>query len=170
MSVVWIADLRPCACAGKTQQYLRDDLPLRLLVMSATIDAEAVSRLAGRCTDDQQSGAPVSCGHTLSVRCGGQFSSPGWFRSSCKPWRRGGASQLGSCQVSPKSAGCRTQLRSPAEGRSGTYWLTPLHGELDLAPSGRRKQSGRARPAQDRAWRPPFSADLVDYRRYSRGH
>ena len=38
------ADLGLALCV-QTQQYLRDDPPLRLLVMSATLDAEGVSRL-----------------------------------------------------------------------------------------------------------------------------
>ncbi|MEE4300159.1 MAG: ATP-dependent helicase HrpB [Pseudomonadales bacterium] len=113
------------------RELFRDDDPLRLLVMSATLDVEAVARLLGN--------APVirSEGRQYPVRvCYGAAASP-----RERIVERVVPAVLDALRTHPESSQLvflpgEGEIRRTAEaleGRCGDAELRPLHGGLDLA-------------------------------------
>tara|TARA_R110002020_G_scaffold168713_4_gene357674 strand:- start:1133 stop:3667 length:2535 start_codon:yes stop_codon:yes gene_type:complete len=139
------ADLGLALCR-QTQQYLRDDLPLRLLVMSATIDAEAVSRLLDDAPMISSQGRqyPVDIRYVGAVPVG-QFVEPRVVQIILQALGEEAGSQLVFLPGIAEIRRVQTQLEAQLEGRSDVL-VTPLHGELDLA--AQRRAISPAAPGQ----------------------
>ncbi len=139
------ADLGLALCR-QTQQYLRDDLPLRLLVMSATIDAEAVSRLLDDAPMISSQGRqyPVDIRYAGAVPVG-QFVEPRVAQIIMQALGEEAGSQLVFLPGIAEIRRVQTQLEAALEGRSDVL-VTPLHGELDLA--AQRRAISPAAPGQ----------------------
>lgn len=141
------ADLGLALCV-QTQQYLRDEQPLRLLVMSATLDAEGVSRLLDN--------APIitSMGrqYPVTVKYGAPWEPRQFIEPLvCQTVLQALDDEAGSVLVFlPGTAEIRrvqAQLEQRLAGNPNVL-LTPLYGELDFAtqrqaiqpaPVGQRK-------------------------------
>ncbi len=130
------ADLGLALCR-QTQQYLRDYLPLRLLVMSATIDAEAVSRLLDDAPMISSQGRqyPVEVRYAGAVPVG-QFVEPRVAQIIMQALSEEAGSQLVFLPGIAEIRRVQAQLEATLEGRSDVL-VTPLHGELDLAAQRR---------------------------------
>tara|TARA_R110000822_G_scaffold8704_30_gene34388 strand:+ start:9309 stop:11843 length:2535 start_codon:yes stop_codon:yes gene_type:complete len=139
------ADLGLALCR-QTQQYLRDDLPLRLLVMSATIDAEAVSRLLDDAPMISSQGRqyPVEVRYAGAVPVG-QFVEPRAAQIIMQALSEEAGSQLVFLPGIAEIRRVQAQLEATLEGRSDVL-VTPLHGELDLA--AQRRAISPAAPGQ----------------------
>tara|TARA_R110000796_G_scaffold63377_17_gene146795 strand:+ start:6780 stop:9314 length:2535 start_codon:yes stop_codon:yes gene_type:complete len=139
------ADLGLALCR-QTQQYLRDDLPLRLLVMSATIDAEAVSRLLDDAPMISSQGRqyPVEVRYAGAVPVG-QFVEPRVAQIIMQALSEEAGSQLVFLPGIAEIRRVQAQLEATLEGRSDVL-VTPLHGELDLA--AQRRAISPAAPGQ----------------------
>ncbi|MEH6493285.1 ATP-dependent helicase HrpB [Halopseudomonas sp.] len=141
------ADLGLALCV-QTQQYLRDQLPLRLLVMSATLDAEGVSQLLDEApvitSQGRQFPVKVNYGAPWEPR---QFIEP----LVCQTVLQALSDEQGSLLVFlPGTAEIRrvqAQLEQSLSSNPDVL-LTPLYGELDFAaqrqaiqpaPAGQRK-------------------------------
>jgi len=141
------ADLGLALCV-QTQQYLRDDPPLRLLVMSATLDAEGVSRLL----DD----APIITSQGRQYPVDIRYGAPATLgrpndAEVVQTVLRALDEVSGSVLVFlPGMAEIRRVLARLEEalGEQQNVLLTPLYGDLDLAaqrraiepaPAGQRK-------------------------------
>ena len=141
------ADLGLALCV-QTQQYLRDDPPLRLLVMSATLDAEGVSRLL----DD----APIITSQGRQYPVDIRYGAPATLgrpndAEVVQTVLRALDEESGSVLVFlPGMAEIRRVLARLEEalGEQQNVLLTPLYGDLDLAaqrraiepaPAGQRK-------------------------------
>jgi len=141
------ADLGLALCV-QTQQYLRDDPPLRLLVMSATLDAEGVSRLL----DD----APIITSQGRQYPVDIRYGAPATLgrpndAEVVHTVLRALDEESGSVLVFlPGMAEIRRVLARLEEalGEQQNVLLTPLYGDLDLAaqrraiepaPAGQRK-------------------------------
>jgi ATP-dependent helicase HrpB len=127
------------------RELFRDEQPLKILLMSATLEGE---RLAGLLDD-----APIlrSEGrmYPVTMRWGRPFqpansSSRAWCRPSSKPCTMKPAACWCSCRGRRKFAACISNWRC----LGARCLLCPLHGELDLnaqraaidpAPAGQRK-------------------------------
>ena len=141
------ADLGLALCV-QTQQYLRDDPPLRLLVMSATLDAEGVSRLL----DDAPIITSQGRQYPVDIRYGAP-ATPGRPNDAevVQTVLRALDEESGSVLVFlPGMAEIRRVLARLEEalGEQQNVLLTPLYGDLDLAaqrraiepaPAGQRK-------------------------------
>lgn len=139
------ADLGLALCR-QTQQYLREDPPLRLLVMSATIDAEAVSRLLDDAPMISSQGRqyPVDIRYAGAVPVG-QFVEPRVVQIIMQALGEEAGSQLVFLPGIGEIRRVQTQLETALEGRSDVL-VTPLHGELDLA--AQRRAISPAAPGQ----------------------
>ena len=141
------ADLGLALCV-QTQQYLRDDPPLRLLVMSATLDAEGVSSLL----DD----APIITSEGRQYPVDIRYGAPATLGRAndaevVQAVLRAVDEEAGSVLVFlPGMAEIRRVLARLEEalGDQPKVLLTPLYGDLDLtaqrraiapAPEGTRK-------------------------------
>ncbi|MEH6498393.1 MAG: ATP-dependent helicase HrpB [Pseudoalteromonas distincta] len=139
------ADLGLALCR-QTQQYLRDDLPLRLLVMSATLDALAVSQLLDDAPMISSQGRqyPVDIRYVGAVPVG-QFVEPRVVQIILQALGEEAGSQLVFLPGIAEIRRVQTQLEAQLEGRSDVL-VTPLHGELDLA--AQRRAISPAAPGQ----------------------
>ena len=141
------ADLGLALCV-QTQQYLRDEYPLRLLVMSATLDADAVSRLL----DDAPVITSMGRQYPVTVNYGTPWEPRQFIEPLvCQTVMQALDDEHGSVLVFlPGTAEIRrvqAQLEQSLNGRADVL-LTPLYGELDFgtqrqaiqpAPAGQRK-------------------------------
>lgn len=126
------ADLGLALCL-QTQQYLRDDPPLRLLVMSATLDAAAVSRLL----DDAPLVSSLGRQYPVQIHHGAPFSpgqplEPLLERTVLEAL----ATETGSLLVFlPGAAEIRRLQRrlQDALANHPEVDITPLYGDLDFA-------------------------------------
>ena len=126
------ADLGLALCL-QTQQYLRDDPPLKLLVMSATLDAGAICELldGAPLVSSQGRQYPVDVRYGNSVRPG-QPIDPSVLQCVLQAL----AEETGSILVFLPGVGeirrIERQLKE-ALGNQSTVQIMPLHGELDFA-------------------------------------
>ncbi|NVK42483.1 MAG: ATP-dependent helicase HrpB [Oceanospirillaceae bacterium] len=136
------------ALALQGRALLRDDPPLRLLLMSATLDGEASARLLG--------GAPIISSEGRAYPVDIRYSAPSQTGERIEP--RAAATVIDALNSEPGSVlvflpGQREirethrLLRERLDGRSDLL-LTPLYGDLSLeqqrqaiapAPDGKRK-------------------------------
>lgn len=141
------ADLGLALCL-QTQQYLRDDPPLKLLVMSATLDTAAVCDLLG--------GAPLINSEGRQYPVDVRYGEPVRPRQPIdslvvQAVLQALAEQSGSVLVFLPGVGeirrVQRQLQESLSGRPELL-VVPLHGELDFvaqrlaitpAPAGQRK-------------------------------
>lgn len=139
------ADLGLALCR-QTQQYLREEPPLRLLVMSATLDAEAVSRLL----DDAPLISSQGRQYPVEIRYAGaapvgQPIEPRVVQTVLQALAHESGSQLvflpGTAEIRRVQAQLEAQL-----GASSGVLVTPLYGELDLA--AQRRAISPAAPGQ----------------------
>lgn len=141
------ADLGLALCR-QTQQYLREDPPLRLLVMSATLDAQAVSQLLDNAPMISSQGRqyPVALRYAGAAAVG-QSVEPRVVQTILQALGEEGGSQLvflpGTAEIRRVQSQLQAQLGAQAD-----VLITPLYGELDLAaqrraispaPQGQRK-------------------------------
>lgn len=141
------ADLGLALCV-QTQQYLRDELPLRLLVMSATLDAEGVSQLL----DDAPVLTSMGRQYPVAVKYGApweprQFIEPLVCQAVLQALDEEGGSVLVFLPGTAEIRRVQAQLEQSLSN-SPDVLLTPLFGELDFAtqrqaiqpaPAGQRK-------------------------------
>lgn len=141
------ADLGLALCR-QTQQYLRDDPPLRLLVMSATLDAQAVSQLLDNAPMISSQGRQ----YPVDVRYMGtaeprQPIEPRVVQTALQALADEGGSQLIFLPGMAEIRRVQTQLEAQLTHHKDVL-VTPLYGELDLgaqrlaispAPPGQRK-------------------------------
>ncbi|MFN3582210.1 MAG: DEAD/DEAH box helicase, partial [Pseudomonas sp.] len=128
------ADLGLALCR-QTQQYLREDPPLRLLVMSATLDAQAVSQML----DDAPMISSQGRQYPVEVRYLGAGNErqiePQVVQSILQALGQEPGSQLvflpGVAEIKRVQAQLQAQLDDP------NVLVTPLYGELDLAAQRR---------------------------------
>lgn len=141
------ADLGLALCR-QTQQYLREDPPLRLLVMSATLDAQAVSRLLDNAPMISSLGRqyPVDLCY-LGTAEPRQPIEPRVVQAVLQALADEGGSQLVFLPGVAEIRRVQTQLQAQL-GQRADVLVTPLYGELDLAaqrraispaPAGQRK-------------------------------
>ncbi len=139
------ADLGLALCL-QTQQYLRDETPLKLLVMSATLDGEAVSRLLDAAPLIRSRGRQ----YPIEVRYGspaqiGSFIEPVVVQTIVQAL----ADEEGSLLVFlPGTAEIRRVQTQLVEhlGAQPNVLVTPLYGELDFA--AQRRAISPAEPGQ----------------------
>ncbi|HDZ56729.1 MAG TPA: ATP-dependent helicase HrpB [Pseudomonas xinjiangensis] len=140
------ADLGLALCL-QTQQYLREQLPLRLLVMSATLDAEAVSAMLNDAplirSDGRQYPVEIRYGAPAQV---GQFIEPVVVQTIQQALDEESGSLLvflpGTAEIRRVQAQLETALTSRRDVQ-----VTPLYGELDF-----EAQRQAIRPAEP-GWR-----------------
>ncbi|MFO7705066.1 MAG: ATP-dependent helicase HrpB [Halopseudomonas sp.] len=141
------ADLGLALCR-QTQQYLREDPPLRLLVMSATLDAHAVSQLLDNAPMVSSQGRqyPVALRYAGGAPVG-QPVEPRVVQTILQALGEEGGSQLVFLPGTAEIRRVQSQLQAQL-GAQTDVLITPLYGELDLAaqrraispaPQGQRK-------------------------------
>ena len=108
------ADLGLALCL-QTQQYLRDEQdPLKLLVMSATLDAAAVSRLLDDAPLVSSEGRQYRCRSTTAVRWPrGSPSSRCWSNWYCRRWPRTAAVCWCFSRAPQRSGDCNPAWKPP---------------------------------------------------------
>lgn len=126
------ADLGLALCL-QTQQYLRDELPLRLLVMSATLDAEAVSGLL----DDAPLIRSEGRQYPVEVRYGsgppaGQFIEPVVAQQILQVLAEESGSILAFLPGAAEIRRVQSRLKEALADRPDVL-VTPLYGDLDFA-------------------------------------
>lgn len=126
------ADLGLALCL-QTQQYLRDEIPLKLLVMSATLDAAAVSRLLDDAPLVSSEGRqyPVQIQHGAAV-APGQSLEPQLEQAVLQAL----ATDNGSLLVFLPGAAEIRRLQTRLEDSLAawpTVDIAPLYGDLDFA-------------------------------------
>lgn len=126
------ADLGLALCL-QTQQYLRDEPPLKLLVMSATLDTSAVCDLLDGAplisSQGRQYPVDVRYGHALRP---GQPIEPVVVQAALQAL----AEESGSLLVFLPGVGEIRRVQRQLEevlGEQPDVCIVPLHGELDLA-------------------------------------
>lgn len=126
------ADLGLALCR-QTQQYLRDDPPLRLLVMSATLDAQAVSQLLDNAPMISSQGRqyPVEVRY-MGMAQARQPIEPTVVQTILQALAAEAGSQLVFLPGLAEIKRVHAQLEDQLAHRSDVL-IAPLHGELDLA-------------------------------------
>lgn len=126
------ADLGLALCL-QTQQYLRDDLPLKLLVMSATLDASAVRDLldGAPLISSQGRQYPVDVRYGEPVRAG-QPLEPLVVQAVLQALAEESGSLLAFLPGVGEIRRVQRQLHE-ALGERPDIHTVPLHGELDFA-------------------------------------
>ncbi|QJD58902.1 ATP-dependent helicase HrpB [Pseudomonas sp. gcc21] len=126
------ADLGLALCL-QTQQYLRDEPPLKLLVMSATLDAEVVSRLLDDAplirSEGRQYPVEVRYGNPLEP---GRFIEPVVVQQTVQTLAEEAGSVLVFLPGVAEIRRVQSQLNE-ALGERPDILVTPLYGELDFA-------------------------------------
>ncbi len=139
------ADLGLALCL-QTQQYLRDEPPLKLLVMSATLDAEAVSRLLDDAplirSEGRQYAVEVRYGNPLQP---GRFIEPAVVQQTLQALAEESGSILVFLPGAAEIRRVQSQLRDALADRSDIL-IAPLYGELDFA--AQRQAISPAAPGQ----------------------
>ncbi|MWV15488.1 ATP-dependent helicase HrpB [Pseudomonas sp. L-22-4S-12] len=141
------ADLALALCLNG-RELLRDEPPLKVLLMSATLEGERLSRLLGDAPVVSSEGRM----HPVDIRWGAPFQPGEWLEPRVvQTALQALADEPGSLLLFlPGQAEIRRVHEQLAEALSGRdeILLCPLHGELDLAaqraaieaaPAGKRK-------------------------------
>ncbi|PAU87718.1 ATP-dependent helicase HrpB [Pseudomonas sp. WN033] len=139
------ADLGLALCR-QTQQYLRDQPPLKLLVMSATLDAEAICALLDQAPLVRSEGRqyPVEVRYGVAFQPG-EFIEPRVVQTVLQALAEESGSLLVFLPGTAEIRRVQAQLSEALQGRDDIQ-LTPLYGELDFAEQ--RRAISPAEPGQ----------------------